>query len=146
MSTTIIVDLDSSQLLIPPSINFLRIDYELKKQVLEELSLVLDPELRIADNFLKGDVKLKSSEMLDKQLRAIMLRFMAHLLQVGERHTSMAYKSGSKMFCHFLGLQSLLSPVTHILSSPPCSKDSVNISVCCFRPNWWHIFRGQGNV
>ena len=57
MSTTIIVDLDSSQLLIPPSINFLRIDYELKKQVLEELSLVLDPELRIADNFLKGDVK-----------------------------------------------------------------------------------------
>ena len=57
MSTTIIVDLDSSQLLIPPSINLLRIDYELKKQVLEELSLVLDPELRIADNFLKGDVK-----------------------------------------------------------------------------------------
>ena len=57
MSTTTIVDLDSSQLLIPPSINFLRIDYELKKQVLEELSLVLDPELRIADNFLKGDVK-----------------------------------------------------------------------------------------
>ena len=57
MSTTIIVDLDSSQLLIPPSINLLRIDHELEKQVLEELSLVLDPELRIADNFLKGDVK-----------------------------------------------------------------------------------------
>ena len=57
MSTTIIVDLDSSQLLIPPSINLLRIEHELKKQVLEELSLVLDPELRIADNFLKGDVK-----------------------------------------------------------------------------------------
>ena len=52
MSTTIIVDLDSSQLLIPPSINLLRIEQELEKQVLEELSLVLDPELRIADNFL----------------------------------------------------------------------------------------------
>ena len=57
MSTTIIVDLDSSQLLIPPSINLLRIEQELEKQVLEELSLVLDPELRIADNFLTGDVK-----------------------------------------------------------------------------------------
>ena len=57
MSTTIIVDLDSSLLLIPPSINLLRIEQELEKQVLEELSLVLDPELRIADNFLKGDVK-----------------------------------------------------------------------------------------
>ena len=132
MSTTIIVDLDSSQLLIPPSIILLRIDHEFKKQVLEELSLVLDPELRIADNFLKGDVKLKSSEMLDKQLRAIMLRFMAHLLQVGERHTSMANKSGSKMFCHFLGLLSLLSPQTHVLSFSPHFKDSVewsNISV-----------------
>ena len=88
MSTTIIVDLDSSLLLIPPSINLLRIEQELEKQVLEELSLVLDPELRIADNFLKGDVKSKSSEMLDKQLRAVILRFMAHLLQVGERHTT----------------------------------------------------------
>ena len=56
MSTTIIVDLDSSLLLIPPSINLLRIEQELEKQVLEELSLVLDPELRIADNFLKGEI------------------------------------------------------------------------------------------
>ena len=51
---------------------------------------------------------------------------------VGGLLTTMATEFGSKMFCHFLGLHSLLSPPTHVLSFPPHFKNSVewsNISV-----------------
>ena len=54
--------------------------------------------------------------------------------------TTVATEFGSKMFCHFLGLHSLLSPQTHVLSYSPPFKDSVewsNISVGWFRPDWW---------
>ena len=46
--------------------------------------------------------------------------------------TTVATEFGSKMFRHFLGLHSLLSPPTHVLSFSPCSQDSVewsNVSV-----------------
>ena len=46
--------------------------------------------------------------------------------------TTVANEFGSDMLRRFGGLQSLLSPPAHVLSSSPCSQDSVewsNISV-----------------
>ena len=43
-------------------------------------------------------------------------------------HTTVATKFGSKMFRHFSGLHSLLSPPTHVLSFSPYFKDSVEWS------------------
>ena len=39
--------------------------------------------------------------------------------------TTVANEFGSGMLRHFGGLQSLLSPPAHVLSSSPCSQDSV---------------------
>ena len=50
------------------------------------------------------------------------------------------FKRGTKLFCRVLGLQRLLSPPAHVLSSSPCSQDSVggsNISVGWFRLILW---------
>ena len=52
----------------------------------------------------------------------------------------MANKFGSDMLRCFGGLQSLLSPPAHVLSSSPHSQDSIewwNLSVGWFWPNWW---------
>merc|ERR550532_2384006 len=57
----------------------------LESQVVYELSLVLHPELAQADNAFQSSVSrqlsAKSPEVLDKELRAVMLRLMTQLLQ-----------------------------------------------------------------
>ena len=50
------------------------------------------------------------------------------------------FKRGTKLFCRVLGLQRLLSPPAHVLSSSPHSQVSIewwNLSVGWFWPNWW---------
>ena len=62
---------------------FSRIMEPLRSQVVYELSLVLHPELGEADNaFQNSRLGGKSQEMLDKELRAVMLRLMTQILQV----------------------------------------------------------------
>ena len=55
-------------------------------------------------------------------------------------HTTVATEFGSNMLRCLGGLQIVLSLPANVLSSSPCSQDSVewsNISVGWFRPNWW---------
>ena len=62
-----------------------RVMEPLESQVVYELSLVLHPELAQADNAFQSPSSrqsAKSPEMLDKELRAVMLRLMTQLLQV----------------------------------------------------------------
>ena len=79
----IVVDLDGGMIHIPENMTLQKIMEPLGTQVVYELSLVLKPELYLADNcFQNSRGGGKSPEMLDKELRAVMLRLMTQLLQV----------------------------------------------------------------
>ena len=79
----IVVDLDGGVIHIPENMKLPRVMEPLESQVVYELSLVLHPELSLADNaFVSSRQSSKSPEMLDKELRAVMLRLMTQLLQV----------------------------------------------------------------
>ena len=79
----IVVDLDGGMIHIPENMTLQRIMEPLRSQVVLELSMVLQPELALADNaFHSSRGAGKSPEMLDKELRAVMLRLMTQLLQV----------------------------------------------------------------
>ena len=63
--------------------------------------------------------------------------------------TTMANEFGSDILCRFGGLQSLLSPPSHVLSSSPHSQDSIewwNLSVSWFWPNWWLFLEDKVNA
>ena len=78
----ITVDLDGGMLTIPENMTIHQIQEPLRTNVVYELSLVLHPELYLADNaFQSARSGSKSSELLDKELRAVMLRLMTQLLQ-----------------------------------------------------------------
>jgi len=79
----VIVDLDGGFIKIPENMTIHQIMEPVLSHVLFELSLVLRPELRVADCAFTSHVKTgeKSAEMLDKELRAVMLRLMVQLLQ-----------------------------------------------------------------
>ncbi|XP_023320914.1 myotubularin-related protein 13 isoform X8 [Eurytemora carolleeae] len=78
----IIVDLDGGCLTIPENMTIHQIMEPLRSRVQLELSICLHPELERADNAFPGSENLdKPSEKLDKELRAVMLRLMAQLLQ-----------------------------------------------------------------
>jgi len=78
----IIVDLDGGMLTIPENMTIHQITEPLRTNVCYELSLVFHPELYLADNaFQSSRNTSKSPELLDKELRAVMLRLMTQLLQ-----------------------------------------------------------------
>merc|ERR1719225_1873474 len=67
---------------IPENMTLHKVMEPLRSQVVYELSSVLHPELYLADNaFQSSRGNGKSREMLDKELRAVMLRLMTQLLQ-----------------------------------------------------------------
>ena len=81
----IVVDLDGGIIHIPENMKLQRVMEPLESQVVFELSLVLHPELSQADNAFQSPSSrqsAKSPDMLDKELRAVMLRLMTQLLQV----------------------------------------------------------------
>jgi len=78
----ITVDLDGGMLTIPENMTIHQIMEPLRTNVVYELSLVLHPELYLSDNaFQSARVNSKSPDLLDKELRAVMLRLMTQLLQ-----------------------------------------------------------------
>ena len=91
----IVVDLDGGIIHIPENMKLQRVMEPLESQVVYELSLVLHPELAQADNAFQSSVSrqlsAKSPEVLDKELRAVMLRLMTQLLQVNTRRGKILY-------------------------------------------------------
>ena len=77
----ITVDLDRCKLTIPENMVIHQIMEPLRTNVSHELSLVLHPDLHFADNAFQSDLTSKSSVLLDKELRADMLRLMTQLLE-----------------------------------------------------------------
>jgi len=78
----ITVDLDGGMITIPENMTIHQIMEPLRTNVAYELSLVLHPELYLSDQaFPSARTGIKSSELLDKELRAVMLRMMTQLLQ-----------------------------------------------------------------
>jgi len=77
----ITVDLDRCKLTIPENMSIHQIMEPLRTNVANELSLVLHPDLHLADNAFQSDLISKSSVVLDKELRAVMLRLMTQLLE-----------------------------------------------------------------
>jgi len=78
----ITVDLDGGMITIPENMTIQQIMEPLRTNVAYELSLVFHPELYLADNaFESSKTNNKSMELLDKELRAVMLRLMTQLLQ-----------------------------------------------------------------
>ena len=78
----ITVDLDGGIVSVPENMTIHSLTEPLKTNVFHELSHVLHPELVIADNaFPSSRCGGQALELLDKQLRAVMLRLMAALLQ-----------------------------------------------------------------
>merc|ERR1719290_240812 len=67
---------------IPENMTIHQIMEPLRTNVAYELSLVFHPELYLADNAFRSNMTAnKSLELLDKELRAVMLRLMTQLLQ-----------------------------------------------------------------
>jgi len=78
----ITVDLDGGMITIPENMTIHQIMEPLRTNVAYELSLVFHPELYLADNAFRSNMTAnKSLELLDKELRAVMLRLMTQLLQ-----------------------------------------------------------------
>ena len=95
----IVVDLDGGMIHIPENMTLQRIMEPLRSQVVMELSMCLHPELSQADNaFPSTRTGVKSPDMLDKELRAVMLRLMTQLLQVHMRRGK--YFPVSQIFSH----------------------------------------------
>ena len=78
----ITVDLDGGTVTVPENMTIHSLTEPMRSDVFRELSLVLHPELATADNaFSSCRGGGQAPELLDKQLRAVMLRLMAQLLQ-----------------------------------------------------------------
>ena len=94
----IVVDLDGGMIHIPENMTLHKVMEPLRTQVVYELSSVLHPELYQADNaFQSSRGNGKSPEMLDKELRAVMLRLMTQLLQVSSRQIYEAREDNIKV-------------------------------------------------
>ncbi|XP_053108405.1 myotubularin-related protein 5 isoform X3 [Hemicordylus capensis] len=78
----IIADLDGGTVTIPECIHISLLPEPLLHQTREALSLVLDPELEMADlAFPPSTISASSLKMQDKEIRAVFLRLFAQLLQ-----------------------------------------------------------------
>ena len=116
------VDLDGGSITVPENMTIPLIPEILMKKVLSELSSVLHPELSLADNAFPMssntsglpimEVTLcRKAIVLDKELRAVMLRLMAHLLY-DYRHCLILVRIHPKPYitfhkAAFLGLRNL---------------------------------------
>ena len=107
----ITVDLDGGIVSVPENMTIHSLTEPMKSDVFRELSLVLHPELATADNaFPSSRAGSSALEVLDKQLRAVMLRLMTQLLQ-GYRTCLTLVRISPKPFIAFhkaalLGLRS----------------------------------------
>uniref|UniRef100_A0ABM5GLA0 Myotubularin-related protein 5 isoform X2 n=1 Tax=Pogona vitticeps TaxID=103695 RepID=A0ABM5GLA0_9SAUR len=78
----IIADLDGGTVTIPECIHISLLPEPLLHQTRQALSMVLDPELEIADlAFPPSTISASSLKMQDKEIRAVFLRLFAQLLQ-----------------------------------------------------------------
>ncbi|XP_032077912.1 myotubularin-related protein 5 isoform X1 [Thamnophis elegans] len=78
----IIADLDGGTVTIPECIHISLLPEPLLHQTCEALSMVLDPELEMADlAFPPSTISASSLKMQDKEVRAVFLRLFAQLLQ-----------------------------------------------------------------
>ncbi|XP_054843902.1 myotubularin-related protein 5 isoform X3 [Eublepharis macularius] len=78
----IIADLDGGTVTIPECIHISLLPEPLLHQTRDALSVVLDPELEIADlAFPPSTISASSLKMQDKEIRAVFLRLFAQLLQ-----------------------------------------------------------------
>ncbi|KAM6436327.1 myotubularin-related protein 5 isoform 5-T5 [Liasis olivaceus] len=78
----IIADLDGGTVTIPECIHISLLPEPLLHQTREALSMVLDPELEMADlAFPPSTISASSLKMQDKEIRAVFLRLFAQLLQ-----------------------------------------------------------------
>ena len=84
---TIVVDLDGGALTLPENYKIYMVQESLLNKTRQELSLVLNPDLNVADHAFQHRISSGSSEMpkrplalLDKELRAVVLRLMVQIL------------------------------------------------------------------
>uniref|UniRef100_A0A8B9T5F9 SET binding factor 1 n=1 Tax=Anas platyrhynchos TaxID=8839 RepID=A0A8B9T5F9_ANAPL len=78
----VIADLDGGTVNVPECVHISLLPEPLLQQTREALSMVLDPELEVADlAFPPSTVSASSLKMQDKEIRAVFLRLFAQLLQ-----------------------------------------------------------------
>uniref|UniRef100_A0A7M4FTI6 SET binding factor 1 n=1 Tax=Crocodylus porosus TaxID=8502 RepID=A0A7M4FTI6_CROPO len=78
----VIADLDGGTVTVPECVHISLLPEPLLQQTREALSMVLDPELEVADvAFPPSTVSASSLKMQDKEIRAVFLRLFAQLLQ-----------------------------------------------------------------
>uniref|UniRef100_A0A8C0H2I1 SET binding factor 1 n=1 Tax=Chelonoidis abingdonii TaxID=106734 RepID=A0A8C0H2I1_CHEAB len=78
----VVADLDGGTVTIPECIHISLLPEPLLHQTREALSMILDPELEVADlAFPPSTVSASSLKMQDKEIRAVFLRLFAQLLQ-----------------------------------------------------------------
>ncbi|NWX92836.1 MTMR5 protein, partial [Nothoprocta ornata] len=78
----VIADLDGGTVNVPECVHISLLPEPLLQQTREALSMVLDPELEVADlAFPPATVSASSLKMQDKEIRAVFLRLFAQLLQ-----------------------------------------------------------------
>ncbi|XP_077196748.1 myotubularin-related protein 5 isoform X4 [Paroedura picta] len=78
----IVADLDGGTVTVPECIHISLLPEPLLHQTRDALSMVLDPELEIADlAFPPSTISASSLKMQDKEIRAVFLRLFAQLLQ-----------------------------------------------------------------
>ncbi|XP_017694369.1 PREDICTED: myotubularin-related protein 5 [Lepidothrix coronata] len=78
----VIADLDGGTVNVPECVHISLLPEPLLQQTREALSMVLDPELEVADlAFLPSTISASSLKMQDKEIRAVFLRLFAQLLQ-----------------------------------------------------------------
>ncbi|XP_067934289.1 myotubularin-related protein 13-like [Watersipora subatra] len=76
----IIVDCDSGSVVIPECVHIPSVPEPMSQRLLDSLSLVLNPDLMLADFAFPKDVsKTSDLERLDKEIRAVFIRFFAEL-------------------------------------------------------------------
>uniref|UniRef100_A0A8V5GDY3 Uncharacterized protein n=1 Tax=Melopsittacus undulatus TaxID=13146 RepID=A0A8V5GDY3_MELUD len=78
----VIADLDGGTVNVPECVHISLLPEPLLQQTREALSMVLDPELEVADlAFPPSTISVSSLKMQDKEIRAVFLRLFAQLLQ-----------------------------------------------------------------
>ncbi|NXI35154.1 MTMR5 protein, partial [Galbula dea] len=78
----VIADLDGGTVNVPECVHISLLPEPLLQQTREALSMVLDPELEVADlAFPPATISVSSLKMQDKEIRAVFLRLFAQLLQ-----------------------------------------------------------------
>ncbi|XP_009700794.1 PREDICTED: myotubularin-related protein 5, partial [Cariama cristata] len=78
----VIADLDGGTVNVPECVHISLLPEPLLQQTREALSMVLDPELEVADlAFPPSAISASSLKMQDKEIRAVFLRLFAQLLQ-----------------------------------------------------------------